>query len=711
MKQVLFDGKGKLLVQDIPAPDIPSNGALVRVYASLISSGTETTMATGGGSLIRKALDQPELIGRAFQLALREGLKFTAGAVQDISDSWFPAGYSAAGVIVAPGSNAGSFRPGDRVACGGAGSANHAEYDSVPINLMARIPDGVTYRQAAFTTVGAIALQGVRRAEVSLGETVVVVGLGLIGQITAQLLDAAGCKVIGSDLVSSRRKLAAQLAGALTIDPSLGDAPAQVMALTDRIGADKVILCAATKSSDPTNEAFKMCRERGRVVMLGAMGMDLERPTFYNRELDFVISRSAGPGRYDRDYEERGVDYPIGHVRWTEQRNMDAFLQLVASSKLDLDSLVTAEFPIEQAAEAYEAVRGGALGVLLTYGEPSDQDLRLPARFLVRSPHAKTGRIGMALVGAGSFARAVHIPNLKASPYFDTVAVVSGSESAAQAAKKTGAVLAAADLTPALVDSRVEAVLIATRHSLHAAQALEAARAGKHIFVEKPMALTVADCNAMIEAAQSAGVLLTVGFNRRLAPTAQLLRQALLKVNTSKTLIFRVNAGPISVNHWLNDPQEGGGRLLGEGVHFIDFICGMLGANPVTISAQGSTDTQNFAITLRFLDESLGIIVYTAHGSPSFTKERLEVFAGNGVAVLDDFKSLTFVGLHGSSVKGKQDKGHRALLDNFGSAIQGDSDLAITGLDGLRATRVALAALESMRTGHTILLDGWAEQA
>lgn len=709
MKQVFFDGKGQLLVKDVPAPRAPDNGALVRVAASLISSGTEMAAASGGGSLLRKALEQPQLIRRAFELALREGIRFTAGQVQDIAGMWFPVGYSAAGVVVEPGREAGGLRAGDGVACAGAGFANHAEYDAVPLNLLARIPDGVSYRQAAFTTVGAIALQGVRRAEVTLGETVVVVGLGLIGQITAQLLDAAGCLVIGSDPVAERRELAARLAGAQAIDPTLGDAAEQVMALTGDTGADKVILCAATQSSQPTNEAFSMCRERGRVVMVGAMGMDLERPDFYNRELDFVISRSAGPGRYDPAYEEQGVDYPIGFVRWTEQRNMAAFLRLVADSKLDLDSLVTAEYPVEQAGAAYEAVQAGALGVLLTYGEPAGLEAEAAPPQVIRRAAARprAGRIGLALVGAGSFARAVHLPNLKASPYFDLHAVVSDSSSAAQVAYKTGAPLAATDLDAALQDEGIGAVLVATRHDLHAAQAIAAAQAGRHVLVEKPLALTVADCQAMVEASQAAGVLLSVDFNRRAAPAALALKEALGGVSGQKTLIFRVNAGPLPASHWLNDPAIGGGRLLGEGVHFIDFICGMLAADPLSVSAQGSADGQDFAVTLRFPGDSLGVVVYTAQGDPAFPKERVEAFAGRGVAVIDDFKALTLAGLPGRPVKGSQDKGHRALLDNFGAAIQGKADLLVTGLDGLRATRVALAALESIRTGATVDLRGW----
>lgn len=706
MRQIFFDGKGQLLIQEVPVPLPINNGALVRTHASLISSGTEIAASTGGGNLIRKALEQPELIIRALQLARREGLKFTAGQVRDISESWFPTGYSAAGVVVSPGHDASGLKAGDRVACAGAGYANHADYIAVPGNLIARIPEGVSLLQASFTTVGAIALQGVRRAEISLGDTVVVIGLGLLGQIAAQLLDAAGCRVLGIDPVGERRELAARLSGAYTLDPSLNDSVEQVMALTDGVGADRVILCAATRASEPTNDAFRMSREHGRVVMVGAMGMDLDRTDFYNRELDFVISRSLGPGRYDPRYEEQGIDYPIGLVRWTEQRNMVAFLDLIAGGKLDIDSLIGAIFPIEQADKAYNAVKEGRLGVVLTYTDAAEStdrpDMRLTHSVIVAPEIAKSGKVGLGLVGAGSFARAVHLPNIHGSDRFQLQAVVSGSASAAQVACKYSVPTAATDIDEVLADSSVDAILIATRHHLHAEQAIAAARAGKHIFVEKPLALTTADCYDILKAVQEAGVLLTVGFNRRLAPTARKLADILNGIPGPQTILYRINAGAIPRTHWLNDPAEGGGRLLGEGVHFFDLVCGLVGREPVMVDGQGSADGQNFTVSLRFADDSLAVVVYTALGDPSYAKERVEIFAGGGVAVLDDFVSLSFTGLPGKSVRMRQDKGHKALLENFGKAIQGKEPLAITGADGLRATCIALAALESIQTGMAI---------
>lgn len=702
MKQLFFDGKGQLLIQDIPAPVTLEKGAFVKTHASLISSGTELSQSTGGGSLLKKAIAQPELVGRAFQLALREGLAFTARAVQDVSTTWFPVGYSSAGIIEEVGPDAVGLRAGMRVACSGSKYATHAEFQTVPQNLLVPIPDNVSYQEAAFTTVGAIALQGVRRAKTELGDTVVVVGLGLIGQITAQLLNAAGCNVIGIDLVPERLALAEQLAHTSTIDASSGTQVKQVMTLTHGMGADKVILCASTRSSDPTNQAFDMCRERGRVVMVGAMGMDLVRTTFYNRELDFVISRSTGPGRYDPTYEEDGIDYPVGHVRWTEQRNMSAFLSLVASNKVNVKELITASHPIEEAATAYERVAQGALAVLLDYpsaqAEPAVQSLQT----VRRNVQPITGKIGLALIGAGSFARSMHLPNIKNTPEFDLRAVVSGSASSAQVAELHNLPMATTNLEQVLTNNAIDAVLISTQHHLHAQQALAALDAGKHVFVEKPMALTLSDCEAILAAAEASKSLVAVGFNRRAAPLSVTLQEALKNVNGPKTITFRVNAGPLSDSHWLNDFERGGGRLLGEGVHFIDFICGLIDTVPITVTAQGSVDEQHFSLIIRFEDDSVGTVIYTPYGDTRVSKEFVEVFAGGGVAVLEDFKQLTLTSLPGRSNKGRQDKGHQALLKNFAQAIHGREDLIVTGADGLRATRIALAARQSMRMNRVI---------
>lgn len=711
MKQVLFDGKGKLLIKEVPAPPVPANGALVRVAYSLISSGTESVAAAGGGSLLRKALSQPQLAVNAARMALREGLRVTADVVRDVAQDWFEVGYSAAGTVVEVGPETEGLQVGQRVACAGAGYANHAEYVAVPRNLITPLPDGASLRAGAFATLGAIALQGVRRTEVTLGETVVVVGLGLVGQLAAQILKAAGCRVIGSDPIAERRAWAEQLAAAQTIDPAAADSAQAVVALTGGQGADKVILCAATRSSEPVNQAFRMCRERGRVVMVGAMGMDLDRAEFYDRELDFVISRAYGPGRYDRAYEETGVDYPLGHVRWTEGRNLAAFVQLIADGNVNVDALVTAEEPVERAETAYTHVLSGepgALAALLTYGPagpaaPPERLLRL------RADAPPTGKTRAAVVGAGNFARAVHLPNLKVSPLFEVRAVDDHKGTTAQrAAAAANAAYATTDYGEILADPDVDAVFIATRHDLHAEMAAAAARAGKHVFVEKPLGITVAECETVLEAVEETGALLTVGFNRRFAPTSQALKAAVAGTAGPKMVTYRVNAGPLPPNHWLLDPAIGGGRLVGEGCHFFDYVCWLVDSEPVRLTAQAVTEKgdalpQDFVVTLHFADGSVGSVIYTGLGSLSFGKERVEVLAGGGVAVMEDFQSLTLHGLPGQEVRSRTgQKGYRAHLANFGAALRGETPLGVTAQDGLRATFIAEKALEAIRGGGAL---------
>ncbi|MFQ5409893.1 MAG: bi-domain-containing oxidoreductase, partial [Anaerolineales bacterium] len=515
MKQVFFDGKGTLQLQDVPAPTCGRGQVLVRAAYSLISSGTESTALSGGGSLVKQALRRPDLVRRTLRYAARQGVRATVGLVRSATSDWFPLGYSAAGEVVEVGADVSSFAVGDRVACAGAGYANHAEFIAVPRNLVVKVPPGVPLREACFATVGAIALQGVRRAEPTLGETVVVVGTGLIGLLTAQLLRAHGCRVICTDLAGDRLQAARALGVEHTVLVGAVDPVAAVRAVAGPTGADAVILTAGTASSAPVNQAFQMCRERGRVVIVGAVGMNLERNDFYNKEIDLRISRSYGPGRYDRDFEEKGVDYPLGYVRWTETRNLAAFLEQVQQGRVAVAPLVSAEYPIEQAPEAYARVTGGdGIGVVLVY--PGAAAETMPDRTLqlaARAP-ARDGRIGLALVGAGNYARLMHIPNLKRlGARVEVRAVVSGSgASARRAATELGAPLASTDLRAVLGNSDVDAVLIATRHDLHRKQCLAAARAGKHIFVEKPLALTVPDCEEIVAAVAEAGVLCAVGF-------------------------------------------------------------------------------------------------------------------------------------------------------------------------------------------------------
>ncbi len=709
MKQVFFDGKGELHLKDVPAPALRSGQLLVQVAYSLISTGTESTALAGGGSMIKQALRRPDLVRRALQYAVRRGVRATVDLVRSASKDLIPLGYSAAGTVVEVGSGVDSFSIGDRVACAGAGFANHAEYISVPMNLCAKVPDAVAIQEAAFTTLGAIALQGVRRAEPTLGETIVVVGTGLVGLLTAQLVRAHGCKVICTDLIPSRLELARDLGVEHVIDVNQTDVAQNVLEFTEGNGADAILLTASTSSSKPVNQAFEMCREKGRVVIVGAIGMQLERAEFYHKEIDVRISRSYGPGRYDRTFEEQGQDYPFGYVRWTETRNLSAFLDQVAAKRVSVAPLISAEYPIDNAAAAYARVTQGAantIGVLLKY--PSDAEQSRPQRTLKLASKATDvhEKVGFALVGAGQFARNVHMPNLRALSKFVTVqVVVSGTgASARQAAEVLGAGTATTDLRDALDQREVNAVLIATRHDLHKEQCIVAAEAGKHIFVEKPLSLTGEQCREVIHAVEKAGTLCAVGFNRRMSSLSQQLHLALEEIAGPKQLVYRVNAGPLPKTHWLRDPMVGGGRIIGEACHFFDLMTWLAGSTPVSVMAQsagGSPD--DLSAVIKFSDGSVGTLVYTGLGNSAVPKERLEVFAGGGIAILDDFSALTLAGLPGKSMKLRtQDKGTRALLANFVSAIQGREELAVSALDGLVATLCGEAALSSLAERQAI---------
>ena len=511
MKQVFFDGKGNLHVKDVPRPSLMPGNVLVQNSSSLISTGTESMALSGGGSLIGSALRRPELVRRALKLVSERGIKKTVGIVRDASKSWYPLGYSSAGTVIEVGDGVKGFSIGDRVACAGAGYANHAATISVPHNLVVKVPSNIALKEACFTTVGAIAMQGVRRTDPTLGEMVVVIGTGLIGLLTAQILRANGCAVICADLSHSRLQIARKLGFNNLLLSGSDNVIQSVLDLTEGAGADAVIVTAATKSSKPVNDAFGMCRERGRVVIVGAVGMELEREEYYRKEIDLRISRSYGPGRYDSDYEQRGLTYPLGYVRWTETRNLSAFLDLLALGSITVDQLISAEYSIDQAMLAYEEATGDnteVIGIVLNYPEHqqttnADKTWRIPSII-----DAKDDRVKLMLVGPGHFARAVHLPNLKTLSSKAVVqAVVGGSGgNARQAAEKIGAPIISTDISDVLSNEDIDAVLISTRHNLHSQQCITAAASGKHIFVEKPLGLTVDECLEVVQAVEQSQV-------------------------------------------------------------------------------------------------------------------------------------------------------------------------------------------------------------
>ncbi len=592
MKQVLIR-KGEVVVEEVPAPRAEPGSVLVRVGNSCISVGTELSgIREGRVPLWRKALRNPDLVRKGLALVASQGVSRTREIVRGALDAGSPTGYSAAGTVMEAGEGVEDIRPGDRVGCAGAQCAFHAEVIRVPRNLAVRVPDTVSTTTASTVTLGAIALQGLRRADPTLGERFVVLGLGVLGQLTAQLLKANGCSVIGADLDPARVRLAKDLGMDAAIDPEGGDPVEQVMRMTGGAGADGVIVTASSASHEVVSTAFRCCRRKGRVVLVGDVGLHLRRGDFYRKEIDFRISTSYGPGRYDERYEEKGFDYPIGYVRWTENRNMAEYLRLLADGRVRVEPLLGGAFPVEEAPAAYDALRRAdrPLMVLLSYPAGTET----PDRSAVPNPHARPAAsetVRIAVVGAGGFAKGTHLPNLAAmKDRFRLRAVVSRTgHNALAAARQHGAEYASTDYRQVLEDPEVDAVLLATRHDRHAAMALEALRAGKHVLVEKPLALTRDETAGIVDfygtPPAGEGPVLLTGFNRRFSPYARRLRELLEERRNPLVLSYRMNAGYLPAEHWVHT-DEGGGRNLGEACHVYDLFTFLTGARVREVRAQ-----------------------------------------------------------------------------------------------------------------------------
>ncbi len=704
MKQVLVRDGG-VAVEEVPAPEVGLREILVRVEWSCVSVGTElASIELSGLPLYRRALKQPEHARRALEVARDQGLARTVIRVRDQLAAGLPTGYSCAGVVLEIGAEVRGFARGDRVACAGAGIANHAELVTVPVNLVARVPEAVRLDAASTVTLGAIALQGVRRVQPALGETVVVTGLGILGQLTAQLLKTAGCHVIGTDVDAGRVGIATSLEHGAHPDDDLAE---RVRNLTDGFGADAVIITAATTSDALIREAAQLCRKKGRIVVVGDVGLGLRRTDLYEKELDLLISTSYGPGRYDPVYEIEGADYPIGYVRWTENRNMEEYLRLLGNGNVSLVGLPTERYPIEAAPEAYEALKRDGerpLLVLLSYPERAEASVQ---RVAVRSLRPSFERIQVALVGAGSFAQATHVPNLgKLNDRFQIRCVMSRSGANAKAvAVRAEAAYATTDYEEVLADPEVGLVLISTRHDVHAPLALAALEAGKHVFVEKPLALDERGLEAFEEFyADRQGPLLMTGFNRRFAPTATKLHDLLSDRTSPLIADYRMNAGFIPLDDWVHGP-EGGGRNIGEACHVYDLFGFLTGASVSAVSAHGiRPDTRrlarndNFVATIEYADGSVCTLTYTALGSRDHPKEQLEVFAEGRVLVLDDYKSLVVAGTKGRGWRGaKREKGHLEELAALASALRSGGPWPIALDDQTAAMRTAFAVEELLR--------------
>lgn len=730
MKQILQNYKtGEVSVADVPPPIAQRGRVLVRTAASLISAGTERmTVELGRKSLLGKARERPDLVRQVIQKAQREGLANTITAVQSKLNAANALGYSAAGIVSDVGEDVTDFRAGDRVACAGAGFASHAEVLSVPKNLCVRLPDAVDYEAAAFGTLGAIALQGVRLAEPTLGESIVVVGLGLLGQLTVQLLKANGCRVFGVDLDAAKVELARTL-GADDGCTSGGETLQAVSDWSRGRGADAVLITAATSSDQPVELAGEISRLKGRVVAVGLVGMNVPRKIYYERELTLKVSMSYGPGRYDPEYEERGHDYPFAYVRWTEGRNIEAFLDLVAAGSIRIAPLITHRFPIEDGERAYNLIAGETkepyLGVVLGYdterelvrnierrtrGIASDtSDTKDVARAQATAGATSSVRVGM--IGAGSYAQKFLLPNFAANKAtFASIATASGI-SARGIGEKYDFARIAASADEVIADASANLIVIATRHDSHAALARRALEAGRHVFVEKPLALNDEELEGVLEAARDSNGRLLVGFNRRFSPHARAAAEVFAARREPLSILYRVNAGRIARDSWIQDAREGGGRIIGEVCHFIDLMHFLTGAVTTRVYAEAIAsrnreivDEDSVMITLRFGDGSNGTIAYLAEGDRALDKERIEIFGGGKTFVIEDFRAAALYerGRERRTKLRAQDKGQAEEVRAVCAMVRDDTPAPIA-LDDLAAnTRATFRIRESLRTGRSI---------
>jgi predicted dehydrogenase/threonine dehydrogenase-like Zn-dependent dehydrogenase len=712
MHQILQSYRtGELWLAEVPAPAARPGGLLVQTAASLVSAGTERMIIElAKKSLIGKARARPDLVKKVIQKIKTEGLFPTLEKVFAKLDAPFALGYSCAGTVINAGSGASGFRPGDRVACAGAGYATHADFNIVPKNLCVKIPEKVSIEDAAFTTLGAIAMQGVRQADVRLGERVVVIGLGLLGLLTVQILKAAGCQVLGSDLDSNKCKLAEEFGANVAVVGGVIDAAA---AFTDGQGADAVIITAATDSNGPLEDAAEISRMKGRVVAVGKVGMNVPRDPFYKKELDLRLSMSYGPGRYDPQYEEGGHDYPIAYVRWTQQRNMQSFLDLIAAGRVTPSKLVTHRFPIQGALKAYELLESNAepyLGILINYSDrPLDRATGAKIELRSLPPAKAVDRVGVGFIGAGNFAKGVLIPALKRAGGVELVGLCTATGmSAAMTAEKQDFAFATTDVDQLLADDRINTVFIATRHDSHAKFACAALAAGKHVFVEKPLCVKEEQLAQYEQtlARLPQGRCLMVGFNRRFSPHARAIAQAFASRKTPMAITYRINAGLVPKDTWVQDAEAGGGRIVGEGCHFVDLCEYLIGSEPVKVYAdcissndQRLTPEDSSVITLRYTDGSIASIQYLAVGSADLPKERMEVFADGKVAVMKDFVETRFYGGGHKRIKGKQDKGFDAEIQAFLQAVRIGAPSPIDFPSLARTTRVTFEILASLHSG------------
>lgn len=709
MKQILQDmSKGGTTVTEAPSPSNKANHLLINTAVSLISAGTERMLVDfGRANMLDKARAQPDKVKMVLEKVQTDGLMTTVDAVRSKLAQPLPLGYCNVGVVTEVGKGAESFKVGDRVASNGP----HADVVRVGKNLCAKIPDAVTDEEASFVVAASIGLQGIRLAQPTLGECFVVTGVGLIGLLTVQLLRAQGCRVLAIDFDDSKLELAKEF-GAEVCNPGKGEDPVSAgMAFSRGVGVDGVIITASTKESSPVTQAARMSRKRGRIVLVGVTGLELNRADFYEKELSFQVSCSYGPGRYDPLYEEHGQDYPIGFVRWTEQRNFEAVLDMMASGQVDVKPLITHRFEFEQAAKAYDLLTTDktALGILLKYS--SEPESRHTATVSLNKAEAfNPQKPVVGFVGAGNYASRILIPAFKAGGAQLHTIATSGGINGVVHGDKAGFLDATTDTQSMIDNPAINTLAVVTQHNTHAHFVSAALKAGKNVFVEKPLAINAEELQQVEEAyqqAQAEGTArLMVGFNRRFAPQVQKMKALLAAVNEPKSFIMTMNAGAIPAEHWTQDNEAGGGRIIGEACHFIDLMRFLAGSEIVSVQARrmgdsgdGAITEDKAAITLGFADGSFGTIFYLANGAASFPKERVEVFAAGRVLQLDNFRKLKGYGWPSFKKMNlwKQDKGQNACAAAFLAAIESGGETPISAEEIFEVARVTIEATEILR--------------
>ena len=706
MKQIIQNLKsGETILEELPVPQIRQGEVLIKTHRSLVSLGTERMLVNfGKANFIDKARQQPEKVKMVLDKVKTDGLKPTMDAVFRKLGEPLPLGYCNVGEVIGVGKGVDEFQIGDRVASNG----NHAEVVSVPKNLVAKIPDGVSYNDAAFTVIGAIALQGIRLINPTFGETIVITGLGLIGLVATQLLKASGCKVIGLDFDQSKVELAKSW-GVEAYNVGDGSDPvALVMNSTSDIGADGVLITASTTSNDVISQAANMSRKKGRIVLVGVIGLNIQRADFFKKELSFQVSSSYGPGRYDDEYEQKGNDYPIGYVRWTEKRNFEAILSALQNGQLNVQPLISEIVDLKD----YNTIYGNmgaskSIASILKY--PGDVKIS-DTKIVFDSNRKFTGQKGvLGIIGAGNYTKAMILPSLnKLNASIKYIASASGLSSTI-AAKKHNVGATTTNYREILEDDDVDAVLITTRHNLHAKQVVESLEAGKHVFVEKPLALTYEELDQIEKAYQKSNKTLTIGFNRRFSPFIQDAKKQLGNSDTPINVIATMNAGFIPAEVWVHDMEVGGGRIIGEACHLIDLITYLTGSEveSVVMNAMGvnpKENTDNASILLRYKNGSQGVINYFANGSKAYSKERIEVFSQNRTMIIDNFRKSTYYGFKSKGLKKRQDKGQGNLFKAYLHALQNGGEAIIPYGEIMNTSRAVIAAVESLKKGQWIEL-------